>query len=103
MAARILRIEHEGTSRYALERNGGTRLIDGDVFEQWGTGRDFRLGSDVKPTKILAPVRPSKIVALGLNYRDHAATRGPKVLTRSPRWVRAFSPVNAGRSRSKPG
>ena len=76
MAARIFRIEHEGELRYALERDGRTRLIDGELFEQWASGKDFRLGAAVTPTRILAPVHPSKIVAVGLNYRDHAAERG---------------------------
>ena len=28
------------------------------------------------PARILAPVAPSKIVAIGLNYKDHAAEMG---------------------------
>jgi 2-keto-4-pentenoate hydratase/2-oxohepta-3-ene-1,7-dioic acid hydratase in catechol pathway len=74
VASRILRIEHEGGGRYALERDGVTRLVDGDPFEQWASGREFRLGPEVTPARILAPVaQPSKIVALGRNYRAHAA------------------------------
>lgn len=79
MTARIFRIEYEGQSRHALEHDGRTRLIDGDPFEQWASGKDLRLGAEVTPTKVLAPVQPSKIVALGLNYRDHAAERGKEL------------------------
>lgn len=74
MAARIFRIEHQGHVRYAVERDGATRLVEGDPFEQWASRGEFRLGTEVTPQRILAPVaQPSKIVAIGLNYRAHAA------------------------------
>lgn len=47
--------------------------LDGDHFRQGGkTGARHRL-SDVT---LLSPCLPSKIVAVGLNYRDHAAELG---------------------------
>lgn len=67
---RIFRVEHQGSPRHALERDGTLRLIEGDVFE--GPAR-YRLGERVAGGRILPPVMPSKIVAVGLNYRDHAA------------------------------
>jgi 2-keto-4-pentenoate hydratase/2-oxohepta-3-ene-1,7-dioic acid hydratase in catechol pathway len=45
------------------------RLVDGDVF----AGPPFRTGAAITMGRILAPVTPSKIVAIGLNYKDHAA------------------------------
>jgi 2-keto-4-pentenoate hydratase/2-oxohepta-3-ene-1,7-dioic acid hydratase in catechol pathway len=67
---RLYRILHEGAPRYAAEREGLWRLVDGDVF-----GRFSRGGAEIDPATatILAPVVPSKIVCVGLNYRDHAA------------------------------
>ena len=52
----------------------GDRLIpiDGSIFEE------FAIGGEALPlagVRLLAPVEPSKIVAVGLNYRDHAAER----------------------------
>jgi 2-keto-4-pentenoate hydratase/2-oxohepta-3-ene-1,7-dioic acid hydratase in catechol pathway len=76
VASRILRIEHQGGSRYVLERDGTTRLVEGDLFEQWSAGGELRLGAEVKPGRILAPVQPSKIVGIGLNYKAHAAEVG---------------------------
>lgn len=69
---RVLRIEHDGTARYAVESGGACMLIEGDVF----AGPPFRTGANVVPTRILSPVTPSKIVAIGLNYKDHAAEMG---------------------------
>lgn len=66
---RFYKLLHEGQPRYAAEREGQWRLVDGDVF-----GR-HTLGAEIDHTnaKLLAPVAPSKIVCVGLNYKDHAA------------------------------
>jgi 2-keto-4-pentenoate hydratase/2-oxohepta-3-ene-1,7-dioic acid hydratase in catechol pathway len=66
---RLYRIEHAGVPRYAAEREGRWRLVDGDVFGRFTEGEDIDGGA----ARILAPVSPSKIVCVGLNYRDHAA------------------------------
>ena len=65
---RLFRVEHEGVARHVVETEGTYRLVEGDVF-----AGDYTLGVQVKPTRILPPVVPSKIVAIGLNYKDHAA------------------------------
>jgi 2-keto-4-pentenoate hydratase/2-oxohepta-3-ene-1,7-dioic acid hydratase in catechol pathway len=49
-----------------MEQDGSLRLVEGDIFGA------HSVGEVVQPVKILAPVMPSKIVAVGLNYRDHA-------------------------------
>ena len=66
---RLHRIDHSGTPLYAAEREGKWRFVDGDIF-----GR-FTEGPEISPEgiKVLAPVMPSKIVCVGLNYKDHAA------------------------------
>ncbi|MSO56421.1 MAG: FAA hydrolase family protein [Acidobacteria bacterium] len=68
MSVRLFRVEHDGVARHAVEAEGAYRLVEGDVFA--GT---YTLGAEVKPARILPPVAPSKIVAIGLNYKDHAA------------------------------
>ena len=78
MTSRLFRIEHEGTAHYALELDGIYRLLDGDVFEgltplKQRAEAAAKAGKEVKPARILCPVTPSKVVAIGLNYRDHAA------------------------------
>ena len=68
--SRVFRIEHRDGPRYALETGDGRRLIEGDVF----AGPPYKTGENVTDgMRILAPVAPSKIVAIGLNYKDHAA------------------------------
>ncbi len=66
---RLYRIEHGGTSLYAAEREGRWRLVEGDVFGVYREGPEISQDG----VKILAPVQPSKVVCVGLNYKDHAA------------------------------
>lgn len=66
---KLFRIDHAGAPRYALETDGVFRLVEGDIF----AGLPYRTGAEIKPDRFLAPVTPSKIIAIGLNYRDHAA------------------------------
>ena len=65
---RLYRIEYDDSSRYVAEREGKWRLISGDPFGKFSEGEEI----EKEGIKILAPVRPSKIVCVGLNYKDHA-------------------------------
>lgn len=65
---RLYRIEHEGAPRYVAERAGTWRLIDGDPFGKFKETAEI----DKEGAQLLAPASPTKIVCVGLNYRDHA-------------------------------
>ncbi len=56
---------------YVVEDGGAHRALEGDLFGQWRAGAEV-----AAPATILAPVLPSKIVCIGLNYKDHAAEQG---------------------------
>src|SRR6188768_1023903 len=66
---RLYRTLHNGAPRYAAEREGRWRLVDGDIFGRFTEGAEI----DKDQAPLLAPVAPSKIVCVGLNYKDHAA------------------------------
>ena len=66
---RIYRIEHDGRPRHAIEEQGKWCLVDGDIFGAYERGEQIAADGH----RLLAPVAPSKIVAVGLNYKDHAA------------------------------
>jgi 2-keto-4-pentenoate hydratase/2-oxohepta-3-ene-1,7-dioic acid hydratase in catechol pathway len=66
---RFYRIEHEGRPRHVIEENGEWRLLEGDLFEGYEAGTVIASNGH----RLLAPIVPSKIVAVGLNYKDHAA------------------------------
>ena len=65
----IVRLAVQGKVRYGLWSKGRIRLYEGSPFAKGNPGK-----STVSPKKarLLAPCRPSKVVAVGLNYRAHA-------------------------------
>jgi 2-keto-4-pentenoate hydratase/2-oxohepta-3-ene-1,7-dioic acid hydratase in catechol pathway len=69
---RFYRIEHKGTPRHVVEEQDTWRLVDGDIFGTWQPGESVASNGH----RLLAPVTPSKIVAVGLNYKDHAIEQG---------------------------
>ena len=80
MIERIYRLDLHGARRYAAERGGRLRLVEGDLFGEYSLGEEVahgRVPDDLPAgTRVLAPVLPSKIVGVGLNYRDHARETG---------------------------
>lgn len=72
-APRLWRVRHDGVPSFVLERGGAWSLADGDLATGWREGA--RIPSPA-PDTWLAPVEPTKLVCIGLNYRDHAAERG---------------------------
>jgi 2-keto-4-pentenoate hydratase/2-oxohepta-3-ene-1,7-dioic acid hydratase in catechol pathway len=71
---RFYRIEYGDGPRYVMEENGTAgvrRLVDGDLFNGYSIGAPLQS----RRYRVLPPVVPSKIVAVGLNYKDHAAER----------------------------
>jgi len=66
---RLYRVEYDSRPTYVAERDNVWRLVQGDAFGKFSEGAEI----DPSHIKILAPVAPSKIVCVGLNYKDHAA------------------------------
>jgi 2-keto-4-pentenoate hydratase/2-oxohepta-3-ene-1,7-dioic acid hydratase in catechol pathway len=73
---RIVRFSREGRQGYGV-------LTGEQVFPLWDSPfKDLVQTGEVLPleeVRLLAPCQPSKIVALGLNYRDHAQEFGRPV------------------------
>jgi 2-keto-4-pentenoate hydratase/2-oxohepta-3-ene-1,7-dioic acid hydratase in catechol pathway len=66
----------DGRVSYATVEGDHFRLIAGDVFGDWRPGTSLVARS---AARLLAPVAPPQIVAIGLNYRRHAAESGMAV------------------------
>ena len=57
-----------GPAYAALQPDGSARAVTGDIFG------DFRATDQVvKPGKLLAPLQPTNLLCIGLNYKKHAA------------------------------
>ncbi len=76
---RFYRIEHGAAPRHVIDDGGGWRLLEGDLFSGYEAGDAIAQDGH----RLLAPVVPSKIVAIGLNYKDHAEEQG-KALPKEP-------------------
>ena len=77
---KIYRVSLEGREQYLIARDGRFHVLEGDLFGEFGAGDSVARGETAGDlpagARLLAPVQPSKIVAIGLNYRDHAAEQG---------------------------
>ncbi|MEZ5289339.1 MAG: fumarylacetoacetate hydrolase family protein [Vicinamibacterales bacterium] len=73
---RIYRARQGMGGRYVLEREGTFYWLGGDPFGDYWEGRE--IGADEK-LQWLAPVQPAIVVAIGLNYKDHAAEMNKKL------------------------
>ena len=78
---RIYRVRQDDETFYAVEQGGELRRASGDPFTGLTAGAAVRGG--LAGVTVLAPVRPSKIVCVGLNYKDHAGEVG-KALPAEP-------------------
>ncbi len=65
---KFYRIQHNGTPRHVIDDGTRWRLLEGDLFGCHEPGDEIP-----REQTLLAPVIPSKIVAIGRNYADHAA------------------------------
>jgi 2-keto-4-pentenoate hydratase/2-oxohepta-3-ene-1,7-dioic acid hydratase in catechol pathway len=73
---RIVRFQAGGEARYGVVEDEMVREIAGDVF---GRFRNTRKKHPLKRLRFLPPTVPTKIVGVGLNYRDHVAELGFEV------------------------
>jgi len=69
----ILRFAHQGRVRYGLLSGKRLRLYEGSPFSG---GRPGKQTAPLNQVRLLAPCRPSKVVAVGLNYKAHAKETG---------------------------
>jgi 2-keto-4-pentenoate hydratase/2-oxohepta-3-ene-1,7-dioic acid hydratase in catechol pathway len=78
---KFFRIDYKGTTRHVIEavEGGAWRLLEGELFDGYEAGDEVARDAH----RLLAPVMPSKIVCIGLNYKDHAAEVG-KPLPKDP-------------------
>jgi 2-keto-4-pentenoate hydratase/2-oxohepta-3-ene-1,7-dioic acid hydratase in catechol pathway len=71
---RLYRVAEGDRLVHAVLRDGELYELAGDVFGAPAIAA--RIPGGLGRVRLLAPVLPSKIVCVGLNYRDHAAEQG---------------------------
>lgn len=68
--ARIARLYYQDAVHYGLlEGNDIVRLIQGDILGEW---EPTEITVPLDQVRLLAPITPPNVIAIGLNYRKHA-------------------------------
>lgn len=70
---KIYRYKHASKTHYGILEGDTLFPVDGTIF---GKFRISQTGVPIGDVILLPPVKPSKIVAVGINYKDHAHERG---------------------------
>ncbi|MFW6280454.1 MAG: fumarylacetoacetate hydrolase family protein [Halanaerobium sp.] len=73
---RIIRYKYSEEISYGILKNEEIYSIEGDIFENHKADKKIGLLKDVE---LLAPVEPPNIIAIGLNYRQHAVESGSDI------------------------
>lgn len=66
---KFARYEYQGKESYGMVETDKVYRIEGDIFCDYKVTEE---SYDLSKVRLLAPCKPSKIVAVGVNYRDHA-------------------------------
>jgi 2-keto-4-pentenoate hydratase/2-oxohepta-3-ene-1,7-dioic acid hydratase in catechol pathway len=75
------RFHSAGTTAWGVVEDHRIYEITPDIFSPFErTGRSFAMGE----TQLLAPCEPSKIIAVGLNYKDHITEFGRTEIPQEP-------------------
>jgi 2-keto-4-pentenoate hydratase/2-oxohepta-3-ene-1,7-dioic acid hydratase in catechol pathway len=67
---RYLRFVHDDVVAYGRLEGDLVRVIDGDLF---GAYKVAERTVPLATVRVLVPCLPTKIIAIGVNYKDHAA------------------------------
>ena len=70
---KIVRFAVDGKARYGILREQSIQAIDGKPFRQIKLADQYYQRNKVR---LLAPCQPSKIIAMGINYHNHAKELG---------------------------
>lgn len=68
-------LDDQGIVQFGSQQSDGTtRLIEGDIYGSYQV-----TGTHVEVVKTLAPIAPTSILCIGLNYRHHAVETGARL------------------------
>jgi len=69
-----VRYSHQGDTSYGVLDGDTVHQLDGDLF---ASRRRTGVSAPLADVELLAPVVPSKVIAVGLNYRSHIGNAEP--------------------------
>jgi 2-keto-4-pentenoate hydratase/2-oxohepta-3-ene-1,7-dioic acid hydratase in catechol pathway len=92
MSLQLYRVEHKGQVTYAVLQEDRFYFVDPQNSQQPITTDQAAPSSECT---ILVPTTPSKIIGIGLNYRDHAAERNKPIPEEPLLFLKPPSALNA--------
>ena len=66
---KFLRYEADGKTFYGVLKGDRVHPVTGNIFETYTVAEE---GVSLNSVRVLVPCEPTKIVAVGLNYSEHA-------------------------------
>ena len=89
--AKFARFAYRDAVHYGLLEGADTlRVIHGDIFGEWGASE---MTVPLGEARLLAPVAPPNVIAIGLNYRKHAEESGSAIPVRPIIFIKATTTV----------
>ncbi|MFP4020524.1 MAG: fumarylacetoacetate hydrolase family protein [Halanaerobium sp.] len=88
---KIIRYQKEAQVRRGILKNKEIYELEGDIFSDFSAGTKK---AELEDVKLLAPVVPPNIIAIGLNYRQHAVETGAEIPERPVVFLKASSSLN---------
>lgn len=87
---RIIRYRESEQISYGILKNEEIYSIEGNIFDNFQAGKKITLFKDVE---LLAPVEPPNVIAIGLNYRQHAIESGSEIPEKPVIFLKATTSV----------
>ena len=73
---KIIHFQKDENKYYGILKNNNISVIEGDIFSDY---KETHITYKLSDIKVLPPCMPSKVVAVGLNYKNHAQEFGENV------------------------
>ncbi|MFC2169880.1 fumarylacetoacetate hydrolase family protein [Acidobacteriota bacterium] len=73
---KIYRYKQNSKNYYGILKEENLFPIEGSIFRKFNVKKK---GIPIAEVRLLPPVKPTKIVAVGINYKDHAMERGNRL------------------------
>lgn len=89
---KFVRFQAEDSEKYGILEKENIRVIEGDLFNS-----DYRITEEIIPlqrAQLLAPCLPSKVLCVGLNYKEHAEEVGFDVPEKPLIFLKSSSSLN---------
>lgn len=87
---RLIRYRRGDEVKKGILKEEGIFDLEGDFYSEFSAGKKV---AELNQVKLLAPVEPPNIIAIGLNYRQHAVETGAEIPERPVIFLKASSSI----------